>query len=151
MLSIGEVAQRAGLRPSALRYYEEVGLVSPSARVSGRRQYDPTVLDRLRVIACAQAAGFTIAEIRDLLAREDDVAGGWRALARRKLREVDALIDQAQTTRRLLEQSLGCDCRSLEECAASGACSGEARSPHGAKSLRRNGTDVVSKATRGRH
>ena len=118
MLSIGEVAKRAGLRPSALRYYEEVGLLSPSDRVSGRRHYDASVLDRLRVIACAQSAGFTIVEIRELLQGEDGAQGAWRDLAERKLLELNALIDRAQATRRLLEDSLQCACQSLEECAA---------------------------------
>ncbi len=116
MLSIGEVARRSGLRPSALRYYEEAGLLSPAARVSGRRHYDASVLDRLRVIACAQEAGFTIAEVRQLLSGEDKPSVRWRSLAERKLREVDALIEKAQATRRLLEESLRCDCVAFEQC-----------------------------------
>lgn len=117
MLSIGEVSKVSGLRPSALRYYEEEGLVSPVARISGRRHYDASVLNRLRVIACAQDAGFTIAEVRELLGSENDSPSRWRALAERKLREVDALIARAQATRQLLEESLRCDCLALEECA----------------------------------
>ncbi len=117
MLSIGEVAKETGLRPSALRYYEEVGLISSAARVSGRRHYEVSVLDRLRVIACAQEAGFTIAEMRQLLAGDDQPPMRWRALAERKLREVDAIIEKAQATRRLLEESLRCNCVALEECA----------------------------------
>ena len=117
MLSIGEVAKRTGLRPSALRYYEEAGLISPAARVSGSRHYDAAVLDRLGVIACAQEAGFTIAEVRQLLAGEDDPPARWRALAERKLVEVDAVIAKPQATRRLLEESLRCNCVALEECA----------------------------------
>ncbi len=117
MLSIGEVARQTGLRASALRYYEEVGLISPAARVSGRRHYDVSVLDRLRVISCAQEAGFTIAEVRQLLAGDDQPPMRWRALAERKLREVDAIIEKAHATRRLLEESLRCNCVALEECA----------------------------------
>jgi MerR family transcriptional regulator, redox-sensitive transcriptional activator SoxR len=117
MLSIGEVSNLTGLRPSALRYYEDEGLVSPIARVSGRRHYDASVLNRLRVIACAQDAGFTIAEVRELLGAENESPGRWRALAERKLREVDAVIARAQATRQLLEESLRCDCLALEECA----------------------------------
>lgn len=118
MLSIGEVAERAGLRPSALRYYEDAGLLSPSGRVGGRRHYEASALDRLRVISCARSAGFTIAEIRELLRGEDGTQGAWRSLAERKLVEVNALIESAEATRRLLEESLQCTCRSLEECAA---------------------------------
>lgn len=68
---IGEVAQRAGVRPSALRYYERVGLLPEPRREAGRRRYDSgvlcEVLDRLAVVGVAQQAGFTIAEIRTLL------------------------------------------------------------------------------------
>ncbi len=117
MLSIGEVARLSGLRPSALRYYEDAGLINPVARISGRRHYDESVLDRLRVIACAQDAGFTISEVRELLGGENESPGRWRALAQRKLREVDAVIERAQVTRRLLEESLRCNCVALEECA----------------------------------
>ncbi len=118
MISIGEVARASGLRPSALRYYEEQGLISPLARVSGRRQYDPSVLNRLGVIACAQDAGFTIAEVRELLGPDNPDGSSWRALAERKLREVEAVIERAQATRQLLEESLDCNCVALEECAS---------------------------------
>lgn len=91
--------------------------MSPVARVSGRRHYDVSVLDRLRVVACLQEAGFTIAEVRDLLAGGGQCSARWQDLAERKLREVDALIAKAQATRRLLEDSLQCDCISLERCA----------------------------------
>jgi MerR family redox-sensitive transcriptional activator SoxR len=117
MLSITEVANRSGLRSSALRYYEEAGLISPVTRVSGRRHYDASVLDRLQVIACAQDAGFTIAEVRQLLAGEGQPSARWRALAERKLREVELVIEKAQATRRLLEESIECDCVSIETCA----------------------------------
>ena len=116
MLSISEVATRTGLRPSALRYYEDVGLVTPVARVSGRRHYDDDVLDRLQVIACAKEAGFTIAEVSELLAGEDEPPARWRALAERKLVEVDAVIEKALATRRLLEESLRCNCVTLDQC-----------------------------------
>jgi MerR family redox-sensitive transcriptional activator SoxR len=70
-MSLGEVAQRARVRPSALRYYEGVGLLPPPERENGRRRYDGEVLrevlDRLAVVRVAQQAGFTISEIRTLL------------------------------------------------------------------------------------
>src|SRR5690349_11986056 len=65
-LSIGEVARRSGLRTSAIRYYEEAGLLPDPPRANGRRQYDAGVLPRLALIAAAQGMGFTIAEIRTL-------------------------------------------------------------------------------------
>jgi MerR family redox-sensitive transcriptional activator SoxR len=115
LLPIGEVASRAGLRPSALRFYEEAGLLRPAARVGGRRRYEPSALGRLAVIRLLRDAGFTIQEMRRLL------AGGtarrrWRPLAEAKLREIDARIAEAQETRELIERALACDCESLEGC-----------------------------------
>ncbi len=66
LLTIGEVARRAGVRTSALRYYEEVGVLPPPERKSGQRRYDETVLARLAVVRLAQELGFTVAEIRAL-------------------------------------------------------------------------------------
>ena len=118
-LAIGEVARRAGLNTSAIRYYERSGLLPAPARTSGRRTYDESVLTRLHVIAVAKQAGFTLEETRTLLAGFD--AGGWpsehwRGLAQAKLAEIDALIARAQAMRALLEDSLECGCRSLEAC-----------------------------------
>ncbi len=70
-LTIGEVAERAGLRTSALRYYEEAGLLEPTTRVSGQRRYDESALERLTVIQFCQQLGFTLAEIRLLLLSRD--------------------------------------------------------------------------------
>lgn len=119
-LSIGAVARQAGIRPSAIRYYERMGLLTPPPREGGRRRYDPHVLQHLAVIEVAQQAGFTIAEIKTLLhgfAAETPAAVRWRALAERKLPEVEALIVRAHEMKRLIEASLECGCLTLEECA----------------------------------
>ncbi len=121
-LSIGVVARQTGLRPSAIRYYERVGLLVPPPRAQGRRQYDPRVLRRLAVIEVAQQAGLTIAEIKTLLNGFDadtPAAARWQALAERKMPEIDALITRAHEMKRLIEASLGCGCLTLEECALS--------------------------------
>ncbi len=114
--TIIEVTTRTGLRASALRYYEEAALLTPVARISGRRHYDDGVVDRLRVIGCAREAGFTIAELGELLRGEGEPAR-WRALAERKL-EVEAPIEKAHATRRLLSETLRCDCIAVNECVA---------------------------------
>jgi MerR family transcriptional regulator, redox-sensitive transcriptional activator SoxR len=122
-LSIGEVARRTGLRPSALRYYEDVGILPPPRRVNGRRRYDSDVLTQVAVVRMAQEAGFTIEEVRTLLTgfpEGTSASARWRALAHRKLVEVDALIARAQAMRRVLEESLECGCLTLEACAALG-------------------------------
>ena len=119
-LTISEVARRAGVRASTLRYYESVGLLPAPARVSGQRRYAPEILDHLAVIRLAQEAGFTIAETQTLLhgfSPDTPPPERWRELATRKLPEVDALIARAQTMRHILETGLQCECLALEECA----------------------------------
>jgi MerR family redox-sensitive transcriptional activator SoxR len=117
--SIGEVANRAGIRPSALRYYESIGLLPAPSRVNGRRRYDPSVMQRLAVIQLARNAGFTIGETQTLLhgfAPDTPPAVRWRALADKKLAELDVLIAHAQQMRRILENGLQCGCLRLEDC-----------------------------------
>lgn len=120
MLDIGEVARHAAIRPSTLRYYEQLGLLAPADRAGGRRRYDESVLRRLEVIAFAKEAGFTLGQIGDLLSGPGHAIEGRRALTRRKLEEVNARIARAEAMRTLLEASLACDCRALEECPAVG-------------------------------
>jgi MerR family transcriptional regulator, redox-sensitive transcriptional activator SoxR len=123
-MSIGEVVHRAGLRPSALRYYEGVGLLPAPERTNGRRRYDGEVLrevlERLAVVRVAQQAGFTISEIKTLLngfSNDTPPSERWRLLAEEKLPEVDALIERAQGMKDLLERGLRCECLRLEDCA----------------------------------
>jgi MerR family redox-sensitive transcriptional activator SoxR len=122
-VSIGEVAGRAGLRPSALHYYERIGLLPAPERENGRRRYGGEVLrdvlDRLAVVRVAQQAGFTISEIRTLLdGFSDDTPPSerWQVLAREKLPEVEALVERAIGMKDLLEKGLGCECLRLEDC-----------------------------------
>ena len=119
-LSIGEIARRAGIRTSAIRYYEQAGLVPVPRRVSGQRRYDPEIVDRLALIQFGQQAGFTIGEIRTLFEgfeEETPMSMRWQLLAREKLEEVDALVDRAQRMRALLNQALTCGCLRLDDCA----------------------------------
>jgi MerR family transcriptional regulator, redox-sensitive transcriptional activator SoxR len=119
-MTIGEVARRAGIRPSALRYYESAGVLPEPERENGRRRYGPEVLELLAVVRVAQQAGFTISEIRTLLhgfTAETPPSERWRALASEKLPEVEALIRRAFGMKRLLEWGLRCDCLRLEDCA----------------------------------
>ena len=118
-LTIGEVARRAGLRTSALRYYEDAGLMQPVRRAHGRRVYDNTVFESLALIRLAQDAGFTISEVRHLLSgfdRATPASARWRSLAQRKLDEVNARIERAERMRELLERLLRCRCETLGEC-----------------------------------
>jgi len=120
-LSIGEVAQRAGIRASAIRYYESVKVLPTPQRINGRRRYHSSVLERLAVIQMVQQAGFTVAEIRALFngfPAETPASARWEVLARQKLAEVNALIRRAKVMKRVLEEELlRCRCLTLDECA----------------------------------
>jgi MerR family redox-sensitive transcriptional activator SoxR len=117
-LSIGEVAGAVGLKTSAVRYYERVGVLPPAERVSGQRRYARETIDQLRAIRAAQQAGLTLDEIGRLLRGNEEGHAGdeLRALAERKLPEVDALIERAEAMRRWLELAAECRCSTLEVC-----------------------------------
>ena len=117
-MRIGEVAERAGVNTSLLRYYEDIGLVPAAERVSGQRRYDPTVLRRLAVIDVAQRAGMRLDEIRLLLEHGNEpMSEQLRELASDKLPEVDALIERATRVRAWLQTATGCNCQSIDDCA----------------------------------
>jgi MerR family transcriptional regulator, redox-sensitive transcriptional activator SoxR len=115
LYSITEVGEATGLRSSALRYYERQGLITPAARVSGRRQYDPSVLQRLAAIALLQEVGFTVAEMRQLLEPSINEER-WQAAAEQKLVEIDSHLTRVTAARELLVSALQCDCSGLESC-----------------------------------
>jgi MerR family redox-sensitive transcriptional activator SoxR len=119
-LSISEVARRASLRPSAIRYYEKAGILPKPERISGKRRYDRTVLYRLAVIQQAREAGFTLSEIRALFFLFPDGTRAetrWRRLADRKLAELNALATQIRSMRMLLKRmKANCHCKTLEVC-----------------------------------
>ncbi len=124
-LAIGEVARRTGVSPSALRFYEETGVLPPPRRVNGRRRYDPGVVRTVAVIRSAQAAGFSLTEIRALLDGGGDGPGAplgerWKTLARTKLREIDAMVARAARMRGVIEAGLACRCGGIEDCALAG-------------------------------
>jgi MerR family redox-sensitive transcriptional activator SoxR len=118
-LFIGEVARRAGIRPSAIRYYESIGLLPVPVRISGRRRYPAEIVRTLSVIGAAQRAGLSLDDVRELLAASDPDGGvseRLRTIARRKLPEIDALIDRARLVRGWLEAAAECRCPTLEDC-----------------------------------
>ena len=116
-MRIGEVAREAGLRVSAIRYYEEIGLLPEAARESGQRVFDRSVLRRLSLIDVSQRAGLTLDEIKDLMdAGTDPVSERIQKIAQRKLPEVEALIHRAEAMRDWLEAARECRCASIDEC-----------------------------------
>jgi MerR family redox-sensitive transcriptional activator SoxR len=119
LLTIGEVAERAGLRTSALRYYEGAGLLEPAMRISRQRRYDESALERLTVIQFCQQLGFTLAEIRLLLteprgARQKE---RWRGFVDAKVDELDEAMARVRAMKKVLLASRDCDCVDINECA----------------------------------
>jgi MerR family redox-sensitive transcriptional activator SoxR len=123
MFTIGEIARRAVVRPTTLRYYEQIGLLPAPRRVSGQRRYDESIFQRLTLIKSAQAAGFTLAEIRTLMrdfSGSQTASAGWRDMIALKLDEIRAMIARAEVMQQRLEQALLCSCKTLGECPAFG-------------------------------
>jgi MerR family redox-sensitive transcriptional activator SoxR len=118
--TIGQVAAQAGVPASTIRYYEQIGLLPEPVRVNRQRRYSDGIAQKLGIIRMAQQAGFTIAEIRSLLydfADDAPPSERWQCLAQHKLVELDAQMRNLQAMKLLLEQTLQCQCSTLEECA----------------------------------
>jgi MerR family redox-sensitive transcriptional activator SoxR len=116
-MRIGEVAQRAGVRVSLIRYYEDIGLLPAPERVSGQRRYDSSVLRRLAVVGVAQRAGLSLDEIRELVEHGNDpMSGRLREIADQRLPEMDRLIERAQRVREWLAAAQSCDCETIDLC-----------------------------------
>lgn len=119
-LSIGEVARRSGVAPSALRFYEHRGLIASSRTDGNQRRYDRAVLRRIALIQAGRAAGISLAEIRAALAglptsrtpnRRD-----WERLSSRWRNDLDARIETLQALRERLTTCIGCGCLSIDRC-----------------------------------
>jgi MerR family transcriptional regulator, redox-sensitive transcriptional activator SoxR len=119
-LAISEVARAVGLRPSAIRYYEQIGVLPPARRTNGQRRYDTTALYRLAVVKRARETGFTLDEIREMFFGFESgtrASTRWRKLSERKLLELGAVIDRIKVMQRLLIRLQDrCQCDTLEEC-----------------------------------
>jgi len=118
--TISEVARQVGLQPSAIRYYERIGILVPAQRIGGQRRYNTAVLHRLAVIQRARQTGFTLEEIRELFFGFRDTAPAsqrWQKLSRRKLGELEELTVQIRTMQQLLRKMMDCcRCETLDQC-----------------------------------
>lgn len=118
-MKIGELARRAGLNTSAIRYYERLGILVAPYRSGGQRRYPPDALDRVLLIRFASDMGFTLDEIKLFLngLRDNEAVGPrWKRLAHRKIHEVEQNIRRARRLKSLLEHLLVCRCPSLRVC-----------------------------------
>ncbi|MGI9021307.1 MAG: MerR family transcriptional regulator [Solirubrobacterales bacterium] len=119
-LTIGEVARRAGVATSSIRYYERIGLLPEPDRLGGQRRYEADVLGKLGFIGVAQSAGFKLREIKELIKGVDDadgLGGQMRTLSSQKLGEVEALLERTKAMKGWLEVAQECGCATPQECA----------------------------------
>ncbi len=120
LLAISEVARRSGVAASALRFYEERGLIDAQRAGSGHRRYPRSVLRRIAFIVFAQKIGLSLDEIGDELAKlpSDRVPTGrdWRRLSSRWTARIEERLAELQRLKAGLDQCIGCGCLSLDRC-----------------------------------
>jgi MerR family redox-sensitive transcriptional activator SoxR len=118
-MKIGELASRAGLNASAIRYYEKLGLLAAPQRIGGQRRYPTDALHRVLLIRFASDMGFTLGEIKLFLQGLRDntpVGPRWKKLAHRKISEIEETIQHSLRLKSLLLHLLQCRCASLQIC-----------------------------------
>jgi len=115
-MTIGELASRTGVATSALRYWEELGLLPPPARVSGQRRYPPSAVGQVGVVLALRNVGFTLQEVKTFIGSRSAPGDGWRELYRRKLTELDRRITQAQVARIAVAHGLACPNEDIFAC-----------------------------------
>ncbi|HSG79163.1 MAG TPA: redox-sensitive transcriptional activator SoxR [Acidimicrobiia bacterium] len=118
--SVGEVAARVGIAPSAVRFYEDEGLISASRTEGNQRRFTPVELRRISVIRAAQAVGLTLGEIRSALdvlgRRRTPTAADWARMGEAWKSSLDERIVALERLRDDLDGCIGCGCLSLESC-----------------------------------
>lgn len=138
-LTIGEVALRSGVSASALRFYEERGLLRPLRTLGGQRRYTRAMLRRVSVIKAAQAVGLTLEAIEGALAELPDdrvpTKADWARLARSWRDHLEDRIARLERLRDNLEGCIGCGCLSLRACALFNPDDVDAREGPGARRL----------------
>jgi MerR family transcriptional regulator, redox-sensitive transcriptional activator SoxR len=119
-ITIGEFARRAGVAASALRYYEELGLISSQRTAGGQRRYARTMLRRVAFIRAAQTVGLSLGEVSAALARLPDERApnktDWNKVSATWIRRVDERIAELERLRATLDGCVGCGCLSLRTC-----------------------------------
>jgi MerR family redox-sensitive transcriptional activator SoxR len=123
LLAIGDVAGRSGIAPSALRYYEQRGLIAASRTAGGARRYPRSVLRRLAIIRAGRNVGLSLPEIRAALETlpgdRPPTVGDWARLSQAWRDRLDEQITALERLRDGLTSCIGCGCLSLSRCALS--------------------------------
>ena len=121
LLSIGELAERTGMAPSALRFYDERGLIRSERTDGGQRRFHREVVRRVSFIRAAQGVGLTLDQAADALASLPDArtptVADWARISRRWRPQLDERIARLELLRDTLASCIGCGCLSLRSCA----------------------------------
>ncbi len=119
-LTIGQVAKRSGIAPSALRFYESKGLISSARNAGGQRRYPRDVLRRVSVIKSAQQLGISLADIAKTLSslpkRRTPTLEDWQRLSSSWKADLTRRIEQLIVLRDQLNECIGCGCLSMDVC-----------------------------------
>lgn len=118
-MRIGEIAQRASVRPSAIHFYERAGILPPAFRQNSQRSFSADAVLYLGIITVAREAGFSVAEIRTLFRGFDagaSVSKRWKRLARKRLKDLDLLVVKIRHMQSLLRKAMHCQCLDLKDC-----------------------------------
>lgn len=118
ILSIGQLAARADINASTLRYYETIGLLPSPERKNGQRRYDENLLEKITFIKIAQQTGFTIQEISVLLEGFETLplSERWEEMAKKKRVELEEKKKQINSMIQILDDGLNCKCLTWSEC-----------------------------------
>jgi MerR family redox-sensitive transcriptional activator SoxR len=132
-LTIGELSERSGTAPSAIRYYETRGLVASRRTTGNQRRYERSMLRRLAFIRTAQRVGLSLEEIEDALSalpsNRTPTKADWTRLSRGWRPRLDDQISQLERLRDQLDGCIGCGCLSLRRCTLSNP--GDVLAPRG--------------------
>ncbi len=115
LVPIGELSAATGVAVSALRHYDEIGVITPAERVGGKRRFTSDTVGRVHFVRRAQRFGFSLNEIRDIL---DDTSGQARQLASDKIHALRAQQVELATMIELLEEMMACGCEVVARCPA---------------------------------
>lgn len=112
-LAIGALASETGVAISTLRYYDEIGLVTPATRIGGKRRFDQDTVGRVNFIRRAKQVGFNLEEIGQIL---DDTSGGWAELVEKRLEALRSRRAELDAMIATLDEIRLCGCRVVSEC-----------------------------------
>lgn len=116
LLTIGQLAKRTGVASSALRYWEERGLLPAPDRISGHRRYPESAIGLVGMILLLSEVGFTLAEQQALMASRTAAPEEWQRLVHRQLARLDEQIAKARTAREAIEHALRCPHKDIVDC-----------------------------------